>query len=255
MSLFEVVCILLAGVAAGTINTVVGAGSLVTFPTLLLFGYPPVVANMTNAVGLVAGGASGVHGYRRELAGEAPTLRRLVPATLVGALAGALLLLVLPAEVFEVVVPLLIGLGVVLVLLGPRFKARAARRRAAGATPRTHRVALPLLVGLTGVYGGYFGAAQGVLLVGILGAMLPAPLQTVNGIKNVLGLVANATSALVFVVVVGSDIAWWTALVLGTGALLGGVLGARIGRRLPPPLLRAVIATIGVVAIVRMLFG
>lgn len=255
MSVFEVVMVVLAGVAAGTINTIVGAGSLVTFPTLLFFGYPPVVANMTNTVGLVAGGVSGVHGYRRELAGEARTLRTLVPASLIGAAVGGSLLLVLPPQVFEVVVPVLIGLGVVLVLLGPRLKERAARRREAGETPHAHRIALPLLVGLAGVYGGYFGAAQGVILVGIMGAMLPASLQTINGIKNVLGLVVNATSALVFVLVAGADIAWWTALALGAGALLGGVLGARIGRRLPPPLLRAVIVVIGVVAIVRMVFA
>lgn len=253
MSVFEVVMIVLAGVAAGTINTIVGAGSLVTFPTLLFFGYPPVVANMSNTVGLVAGGVSGVHGYRRELAGEGRTLRTLVPASLAGGLAGGLLLLVLPAAVFEVVVPVLIAVGVVLVLLGPRLKERAARRRAAGRTPRSHGVALPLLVGLAGVYGGYFGAAQGVILVGIMGAMLPASLQTINGIKNVLGLVVNATSALVFVVVARPDIAWGAALALGVGALIGGVLGARIGRRLPPPLLRGVIVVIGVVAIVRMI--
>lgn len=260
MSVFEVVAIVLAGVAAGTINTIVGSGSLVTFPTLLFFGYPPVIANMSNTVGLVGGGVTGVHGYRRELGGAGPVLRRLIPASLLGGITGGLLLLVLPPEVFEVVVPALIALGVVLVLLGPRLQRRTARRRAEQmeATGRAdhaslaHRIGLPVAIYLAGVYGGYFGAAQGVILVGIMGVMLSEGLQTINGIKNVLGLVVNAVSALVFIVVAGSSIAWWAVLCLGAGAMLGGVLGAGIGRRLPPVLLRAVIVVIGVVAIVQM---
>lgn len=252
MSAFEVVAILLAGVAAGTINTIVGSGSLVTFPTLLFFGYPPVVANMSNTVGLVGGGITGVHGYRRELRGAGQVLRRLVPASLLGGITGGVLLLVLPPEVFEVVVPLLIAVGVVLVMLGPRLQRRAAERRRRDHAPTTRYAGLVIGVFLAGIYGGYFGAAQGVILVGIMGALLAEELQTINGIKNVLGLVVNAVSALVFIVVAGAEIAWWAALCLGVGAMIGGVLGARVGRRLPPPILRAVIVVVGVVAILQM---
>ena len=252
MSAFEVVAILLAGVAAGTINTIVGSGSLVTFPTLLFFGYPPVVANMSNTVGLVGGGITGVHGYRRELRGAGQVLRRLVPASLLGGITGGVLLLVLPPEVFEVVVPLLIAVGVVLVMLGPRLQRRAAERRRRDPAPTPRSAGLGIGVFLAGIYGGYFGAAQGVILVGIMGALLAEELQTINGIKNVLGLVVNAVSALVFIVVAGAEIAWWAALCLGVGAMIGGVLGARVGRRLPPPILRAVIVVVGVVAILQM---
>lgn len=254
MSAFEVVAILLAGMAAGTINTIIGSGTLVTFPTLLFFGYPPVVANMSNAVGLVAGGVSGVYGYRRELASATTLLRRLVPSSMVGAAIGALLLLVLPATVFEVVVPVLIAFGVVLVLLGPRLQRRAARRQADAPPGRTASAGLGLClsVAAAGVYGGYFSAAQGVILVGLLGAFLTVDLQVINGIKNVLGLTVNVVAAFVFVVVAGADIVWSVAALIAVGALLGGLLGARIARSLPSAVLRAVIVVIGVVAIAQM---
>lgn len=252
MSAFEVVAIVLAGMAAGAINTIVGSGSLVTFPVLLALGYPPVVANMSNTVGLVGGGVSGVLGYRRELRGTASVLRRLVPASLAGGITGGVLLLVLPPDVFEVVVPLLIALGVVLVLLGPRFQRRAAQRPPEGG--RTARSWPLLIAGIfaAGIYGGYFGAAQGVILIGIMGALMTLDLQVLNGIKNLLGLVVNAVSALVFIVVAGAQIAWPAVLCLAVGTTLGGVIGARVGRRLSPTLLRGVIAVVGIVAIVRM---
>lgn len=245
------VIVLLAGVAAGTINTIVGSGSLITFPTLIFFGYPPVVANMSNNVGLVPGGLTGVHGYRRELRGQGRVLRRLLPASLLGGITGAALLLVLPPEVFEVVVPVLIALGVALVAWGPALQRRAAA--AHGDVVHPARAAmLPVAIFLTGIYGGYFGAAQGVILVGIMSVLLAENLQVVNGIKNVLGLGVNTIAALVFVSVAGRDIDWLVAAVIGVGTLMGGVLGARVGRRLPQPALRGFIILIGLVAIVRM---
>lgn len=254
MSALEVVVIVLAGMAAGTINTIVGSGSLVTFPVLLALGYPPVVANMTNTVGLVGGGVSGVWGYRRELRGTGRELRRLLPASLTGGIVGAILLLVLPSGVFEVIVPLLIALGIVLVLSGPRLQRRAALRRTQGAS-RAGGSWFLLVLGVfaTGIYGGYFGAAQGVILMGVMGALMTLDLQVVNGIKNLLGLVVNAVSALVFVIVAGADIAWPAVGLLMAGGVAGGIIGARVGRRLSPTLLRAVIVVIGLVAIVRML--
>lgn len=259
MGAAEAAFIFTAGVLAGTINTVVGSGTLVTFPTLLFFGYAPVVANVSNTVGLVAGGLTGSWGYRHELRGTGDILRRWAPLSLLGGVVGAVLLLVLDPSAFQTIVPVLIGLGVLLVAVGPRFTAWAAARRGA-AVPATRehsgRRAAVLMVGIfaTAVYGGYFGAAQGVILMGILTSLTSEPLQRLNGIKNVLSTIVNAVAALTFVVVAPDQVDWKVAGLIAAGALLGGVVGSRVGRRLPPVVLRAVIITIGVVAIVHMVW-
>ena len=257
MSVVEIVALLVAGMLAGTINTVVGSGTLITFPTLLLFGYPAVVANVTNTVGLVPGGLAGIHGYRAELRGHGATLRRLAPMSFVGAVIGALLLLVLPAAAFAAIVPVLIGLALVLVLFGPWLQRKAAARHADGDDARchTHRMLL-LRAGmlLAGMYGGYFGAAQGVLMMGLMSVLLTDPLQSLNAVKNVLGTIVNAVAAVTFMVVAWDQIEWPVAGLLAVGGIAGGYLGARVGRRLPPPVLRGVIVLIGVVAITKMVF-
>ncbi len=250
--------ITVAAVAAGTINTVVGSGTLITFPTLLALGYPAVTANVSNNIGLVFGGISGTWGYRRELAGQGPTLRRLAPMSLIGAITGALALLTLPARAFETIVPVLIGLSLVLVVTQPRIAAAMARRRAdrqADDVPPRHPVGPVLAVGtaLAGVYGGYFGAAQGVLLVGLLGSLLSEGLQRVNAAKNLLTVLVNAVAAVTFLVVRPEAADPAVVGLIAAGSLLGGFLGARIGRWLPGPALRAVIVVVGVVAIVRLL--
>jgi uncharacterized membrane protein YfcA len=254
---FEVVAIVAAGTAAGTINTIVGSGTLITFPTLLAFGYPPVVANISNNIGMVPGGVSGTWGYRRELDGQRSRLRRLGPMSILGAVTGALLLLVLPAEAFAAIVPVLLAISIVLVLVQPRMQAALQRRRAARpphvGDGRGHAVLLSGGVYLAGVYGGYFGAAQGVLLVGLLASMLPESLQRVNAAKNVLSLLVNAVAALVFSVVAFGKIDWAVVVLIAIGTLTGGFIGAHVGRRLPPPVLRAVIVVVGVVAIVKIL--
>lgn len=256
MSLWEAVLIAVAGMAAGTINTIVGSGTLVTFPTLLFFGYAPVSANVSNSLGLVAGGVSGAWGYRRELKGQRPILMALVPASLAGGVIGALLLLVLPESAFETIVPALIALALVLVVAGPRLNRwAAARRERTGAVSARQGYGWPrwaaLVVGvlLGGVYGGYFGAAQGVLLVGLMGVLLPLGLQQINGIKNVLAMVVNLVAAGVFLVVQPEQIDWLVVVLIAAGSTIGGVLGARVGRAMPPWLLRGVIIVIGVVAI------
>ncbi|MDF8264008.1 sulfite exporter TauE/SafE family protein [Luteipulveratus flavus] len=257
MSWPEVVLILLAGTAAGTINTIVGSGTLVTFPMLLAFGYPAVVANVSNTLGLVAGGVTGTWGYRKELRGSGDLLRRLAPMSFVGAVIGALLLIVLPASAFDAIVPVLIGIGILLVVLGPwlQRRAAAAHHDAGDQVPLWRRVALPVGILLAGVYGGYFGAAQGVLLMGIMSVLLTDPLQRINGIKNVLGTVVNAVAALTFVVVATDKIDWAVAGLIALGALVGGVIGARLGRRLPPWVLRCFIVVVGVAAIVNLVLG
>ncbi|WP_110205585.1 sulfite exporter TauE/SafE family protein [Nocardioides daejeonensis] len=253
MSLFEVVALLLAGFAAGTINTVVGSGTLVTFPTLLAFGVPPVTANVSNTIGLVPGSISGAVGYRRELAGQRARVLRLCSASFLGALVGAVLLLVLPPGAFEAIVPVLILLGCVLVVAGPRISGWVARRHeATGGLPESGAWWVWPLVGLTGVYGGYFGAAQGVLLMAVLGIGVNETLQRLNGVKNVLAAVANGVAGLVFAFV--ADVDWWIVLVIALGAVVGGQVGASYGRRLPAPVLRAFIVLVGVVALVMFLF-
>ncbi|KRE92634.1 hypothetical protein ASG76_16875 [Nocardioides sp. Soil774] len=252
MSPVEMLLVALAGVAAGTINTVVGSGTLITFPTLLAFGVPPVTANVSNTVGLVPGSLSGVVGYRRELAGQRGRVLRLGAASLSGGVVGALLLLVLPSAAFDAIVPVLIALGVLLVVLGPRIqRAVAARAESRGGIPDHGVWWVWPAVAAAGVYGGYFGAAQGVLLMAILGIGVADSMQRHTATKNVLALVVNAVAAVVFIAV--ADVDWRVAGLIALGSVVGGQLGATVGRRLPPPLLRAVIALVGVVALVALL--
>ena len=179
----------MAGFGAGAINALVGSGTLITFPTLVALGYPPVTATMSNAVGLVAGNVSGTWGYRAELGGQWNRLRWQIPASLAGAVLGAFLLLHLPAKVFVEIVPVLLILALVLVIVGPRIQSWSARRaEVAGRSPEHITPArMAVLVFGTfavGVYGGYFTAAQGILLVGLMGALLPESVQRMNAAKN-----------------------------------------------------------------------
>ena len=190
MTPFETVAIVLAGCAAGAINTIVGSGSLITFPTLLAFGYPPVVANVSNTLGLVPGSLSGAFGYRRELEGQ---------------------------------------------------------------RDRGIRLGLTLGVYLTGIYGGYFGAAQGVILISLLGIFLSDGLQRLNGLKNVLAALINGAAAVLFILLAPVD--YRVALLLAIGSVSGGQLGAYVGRRLPPLALRGVVIAVGTLVALKMLAG
>ena len=253
----DALLVLLAGVGAGTINTIVGSGTLITFPTLLLLGVPPITANISNNIGLVPGTLTGAVGYRRELEGAWPDLRRLAPMSLVGGALGAVLLLVLDPGLFKAVVPVLIVIGIVLVVAGPRINAWTARRReeAGHEGDPDHRVAMQAGTFGAGVYGGYFGAAQGIILMGILGALSSEPLQRLNGYKNVLSTIVNAVAALVFVIVAFERIDWFVVLLIAAGSTIGGVIGSTVGRRLPPAVLRGAIVVIGLVAVTRMVLS
>jgi len=252
VTLWEVVAILLAGLAAGTINTVVGSGTLITFPTLLAFGVPPVTANVSNTIGLVPGSLSGVVGYRRELRGQRARVLRLASASVLGAAVGAVLLLVLPSSAFEAIVPVLILLGCVLVLFGPRISAWVARRHEhLGGLPEYGAWWAWPLVLLTGVYGGYFGAAQGVLLMAVMGIGIEETLQRLNGVKNVLAAIANTVSGLIFAVV--ADVDWKVVGLIAVSSAVGAQIGATYGRRLPSAGLRALIVVVGAVALVMFL--
>jgi uncharacterized protein len=244
----DAVAVAAAGLAAGTINTIVGSGTLITFPTLLAVGYPPVLANVSNTVGLVPGSLSGAIGYRRELAGQWTRLARLGAASLTGGAAGAVLLLELPAAAFGAIVPVLIGLGCVLVLAQPWIDRHVRPRPQA---PAHGSALVVILVFAAGVYGGYFGAAQSVLLIAILGLGLTKNLQRVNAAKNILALLVNATAAVIFIAV--TDVSWLAAALIAIGSVIGGQLGATVGRRLPAPVFRVFVAVVGVVAMVKLL--
>jgi uncharacterized membrane protein YfcA len=249
VSLTDAIAIFAAGIAAGTINTVVGSGTLITFPILIALGYAPVTANVSNTIGLVPGSASGAIGYRRELAGQRERVARLAIASLTGGVAGAVLLLSLPASAFKAIVPAFIVVALILIVAQPRLNGLLAARRTAG---RVH-VGPVAMVGvfLSGVYGGYFGAAQGIMLLAILGLSLDDDLQRINAVKVVLAGLVNLVSGVIFMF--AAHVAWDVAALIAGGSTLGGVLGARGGRRLPAPALRLVIVAVGTVAIVRLL--
>jgi uncharacterized protein len=248
MSAGEVVAVLAAGLAAGAINTLVGSGTLITFPVLLAFGYAPVTANVTNTVGLVFGNVSGAFGYRRELGGQRARALRLGAMSLAGGITGAVLLLVLPASAFKAIVPVFIAAALVLVVVQPRLIAALARREI---DLEDGLVLVPAGVFVAGVYGGYFGAAQGILLLGLLGAALAQDLQRTNALKNVLVGIVNGVAAVYFAIAAHVD--WGPAAIIAGASILGAQLGARFGRRLPPNALRGVIVAVGVFAIVRLL--
>lgn len=249
MSLLHVVAIFAAGVAAGTINTVVGSGTLITFPTLLAFGYAPVTANVSNTIGLVPGAVSGAFGYRRELSGQRDRVLRLAVVATLGGTLGAVLLLILPASAFKAIVPFFIAIALVLILAQRRISALLGDRR------RRHDegVGPAALAGTfaSGVYGGYFGAAQGILMLAILGLTIDDELQHLNAAKVITTGTTNLVAGIVFTL--AAHVAWDVAGLIAAGSLIGGVLGSRFGRRLPPGALRAVIVVVGVIAIVRLI--
>jgi len=238
LTFLEALAVLAAGATAGFVNTIVGSGSLVTFPVLLAVGYPSVTANVSNTVGLVFGGVSGIYGYRRELRGQARRAATLGSGTTLGAITGGALLLALPSSVFDAVVPALILLAVALMAFRPK-PTQAARNHTAAATVAAF---------LTGIYGGYFGAAQGVILLAVLRLCFTDDLQRLNGLKNVLAGLANAVAALLFVIF--AHIAWGAAALIAVGSIAGAQLGAHVGRRLPEEILRRVVVVVGTIVAV-----
>lgn len=249
MALWQDVVIVIAGVFAGAINAAVGSGTLITFPVLIGLGVPPVTANISNSIGLVPGGVTGAWGYRNELRGQRKRLLLLGLAALMGGIGGAVLLLVLPASAFTKVAPALIGVSLVLVVIQPWLKRRLAARRSGDGQHGGPALWLGILV--TAVYGGYFGAAQGVIFLALMGILLTEPLQRTNAVKNVLAVIVKGVAAVVFVIIGGAD--WPVVGLLALGTLAGGFLGARVARKLPPVVLRGVIVVIGVAAIVKLL--
>ena len=248
MSFLHALGIFAAGAAAGCINVIVGSGTLITFPTLIAFGYPPVVANVSNTIGLVPGSLAGAIGYRRELRGQGARVRATGAAAAIGAATGAVLLLTLPASAFKDIVPAFIVVALLLIVAQPRLAAVLRRHR--GHTRERVGAATLLAMLACGVYGGYFGAAQGILMLAILGLSFDDELQRLNATKNVLAGLANFLAGVIFAFAAHVD--WAVVALIMPGAIIGGVLGARYGRRLPPTLLRVLIVAVGIVAIVRL---
>jgi uncharacterized protein len=258
----DLVALLGAGAAAGLINTVVGSGTLITFPTLLALGIPPVTANMSNTVGLAPGSLSGALSMRPELDGQRQRVRRLGTASLLGGITGAVLLLWLPSTAFDAIVPILIGIGCLLVIVQPtvsRWITARRLRQDSGQPPPHGAIGLWIAVLITGVYGGYFGAAQGVLLLGVMGIGLVETLPRINAVKNVLALIVNAVAGVLFVLISmvpggqqDARIDWGAALTIALGSVLGAQVGGRVGRKLPAMIYRVVIVAVGVVAIVSL---
>ncbi|MCF2533747.1 sulfite exporter TauE/SafE family protein [Yinghuangia soli] len=252
MTWWEMLAVFAAGIGAGGINAVVGSGTLITFPVLLAIGYPPVTANVSNTIGLVPGSFSAAVGYRRELVGQRSRLVRLGTASLLGGLTGAILLLTLPAGAFKAIVPVLIIAALVLVVVQPALS-RRLKERQGEAPPAYGGPLLFAAVYATGIYGGYFGAAQGVLLLGLLGVFLHDDIQRLNAVKNVLAMLVNGLSAILFMFL--ADVAWEVVALIAVGSVIGGQVGAKIGRKLPANVLRGVIVVVGTIAVVRLLMA
>jgi uncharacterized membrane protein YfcA len=246
------ILVFFAGLWAGTINAVVGSGTLVTFPVLIALGVAPVVASMSNAMGLVAGTAAGAWGYRRELAGRGRQLLKLMPASLLGGITGAWLLLHLPEKVFGYVAPVLLVAALLMVLFQPKLQAWIRNREQNpehAIKDKSHGILLVVLIYLAGVYGGYFVAAQGILLVGILGVFLSGTMQNANAMKNILTLTVNMVAAVSYLIFAFDRINWWVVLLIAVSSTIGGLLGSKVGRKLSPKVLRGVIFTLGIVAL------
>lgn len=246
MELFEVGLLFVAALAAGMMNAVVGAGTLITFPVLLGLGVPPVVANVSNTIGLVPGSVTAAYGFRATLVGRGRTVRQGLMAAGIGGTVGATLLLVLPSETFEFVIPPLLILSGLLAGIQPRVARAVALRRQRGDMPvdvaDAPAKSLLVIVGLTAVYGGYFGAAQGVILLAVLGVFMGGSITNLNGLKILFAGMANVVSATLYILL--AEVDWEVVAVVAIASSIGGAIGGKYGRNIPSTLLRGLIVVI-----------
>ncbi len=250
---WRVAVLAVAGVGAGLSNGIAGGGTFVSFPTLLALGVAPLQANVSSTVGLVPSVLGGTAVFRRELRAHRLTLKRLMPWCVLGSLIGTALLLLSPVSTFDAVVPWLVGVATLLFALAPLITRALARRRAEheDAPVRPRLMSLGVLV--ASIYGGYFGAGLGIVLLAVLALSLPEDIYTLQGIRVTLGLLTNAVAALVFVV--RGHLAMVAVLVLAVSSLVGGYLGTSLVKRLSPRLVRAFVIAIGAFTFVRLVIG
>jgi len=226
-----------AGVAAGVLGTAGGITSLIAYPALLAVGVPPFSANVTNSIALLGSGLGSTLGSRPELREHGPTLRRWIPVAVIGAVAGALLLLATPPGVFAWIVPFLVAAAGILLLVQPRItRWHVARDRPIG----THAIAAAVL-GVT-IYDGYFGAGSGVLMIAVVLILIDHDLARANALKNVVLFAADLLPAVLFAL--AGPVVWAAVLPLGLGALAGGLIGPRVMRRAPRTPVRIAIAVL-----------
>lgn len=246
MSLTDAVFIALAGLSAGAVNAVIGSGSLIIFPTLLTLGYVPIVANVTTNIGVLPASFAGAFAYRKFFEGKYRHLFIAAMFSAAGGISGALLLLVLPPEWFNAIVPVLIGSAVLLVIFGPRIKKYVLSRGHDPDKPDS-RLPLYLATGATGIYGGYFGAGQGIILLSFLGFLIRGGLQRANAYKNMLAAAGNTGAAVVFIFL--AEIDWMAVLILAISSAIGGLIGGKYGQRIPENVYRIFIVMMGIFAI------
>ena len=239
----HVVLLVLAGLAAGVVNAVAGGGSLITFPSLLATGLAPIPANVTNSVAVFPGYASSVAGSRADLAGQGRRLRTVMPACVVGSAAGCGLLLLTPARAFEIVVPFLVLAAAATLAFQDRLRGLVGRPHLMSDRRRT--ISLQTVVFVGAIYGGYFGAALGVMYVAALALILDESLNRINALKNVLSAAVGLVTVLVFAIFGPVD--WLAVLTLAPATIVGGYAGARLARRLPPKVLKFTIVAFGTI--------
>jgi uncharacterized protein len=249
MTLLEQLAVLAAGLGAGILTSTVGVASLVSFPVLVAVGIPPVVANASNTVGLIPAGLSGSFGYRDELRAYPRVAATVIATCAAGAVLGAFLLLGLDPSVFEAVVPWLILFTCLLVGAQPWITRWLKRHHDEAHPPQPRETMSPVttfFAALTGVYGGYFGAGSGVMMVAVLALGLDIELRIINALKTLAVLSGNVVAGLIFVFV--ADLDWAAVVLLALGSVVGGYVGSRVGRRLPPTLFRVLVVIAGITA-------
>lgn len=246
--MLEYIALAAAAFAAGFVNAVGGGGSLITFPVLLAFGYPDVQANVTSTTALFPGYVGGAIAYRPELEGQARRTRRLAPACILGAVAGAVLLLAAPASVFKALVPYLVLVGCVLLGIQPWLQRHIHRLPGASRGESSPWLQAAAFVG--GAYGAYFGAGLGMILLALLALFVDDTLQRLNGLKSLLSVVINAVAVVAFALF--GPVVWSVVAVMAVASLVGGRVGGGVARSLRPNVLRAVIVTFGFVVAIRL---
>lgn len=249
----KIAIIFVSGVAAGIANGIAGGGTFLSFPTLLALGIPSLQANVSSSVGIVPSTFGGIRGFRRELTVHRTLLRELIPACTTGSLVGTALLLLGSERTFRSVVPWLIGSATVIFALSPWLTRRLARRERQQTPGVVHRRALCLGIFLASIYGGYFGAGLGIVLLAVMALTLPYDIYVLQGLRSALGLLINAVAAIVFII--RGHLALQAVLVLLPGALIGGWLGTILIRRLSPTIVRTLVIVIGTITTARLAVG